>query len=296
MDRIVAAEVFVAIVERGSLIGAANALDMSRAMVTRYLAQMETWAGARLLHRTTRKLGLTSAGEATLARCREIRALAEQMPMVADPQTDEPRGMLRIACSQSLGQQMLAPALADYLQRYPRTAVDLQIANQTVNLVEDRIDLAIRITNHLDPNLIARPLANCPSVVCASPEYLEARGKPRRAEDLALHNCLTYSYFGKSLWVFDYEGEPLNIPVSGNLSANESTVLLEAAVHGVGITMQPVFAAAPLIAAGKLVSLLPLYRPQDMGIHAVYTSRQHLPATLRTMLDFLAAWFSSGGP
>ena len=296
MDRIVAAEVFVAIVERGSLIGAANALDMSRAMVTRYLAQMETWAGARLLHRTTRKLGLTSAGEATLARCREIRALAEQMPMVADPQTDEPRGMLRIACSQSLGQQMLAPALADYLQRYPRTAVDLQIANQTVNLVEERIDLAIRITNHLDPNLIARPLANCPSVVCASPEYLGARGKPRRAEDLALHNCLTYSYFGKSLWVFDYEGEPLNIPVSGNLSANESTVLLEAAVHGVGITMQPVFAAAPLIAAGKLVSLLPLYRPQDMGIHAVYTSRQHLPATLRTMLDFLAAWFSSGGP
>lgn len=293
MDRIVAAEVFVAIVERGSLIGAAHALHMSRAMVTRYLAQMETWAGARLLHRTTRKLGLTSAGESTLARCRQILAMAEQMPLASDAEPDAPRGMLRIACSQSLGQATLAPAVAEYLRRYPHTAIDLQISNQAVNLVEERIDLAIRITNQLDPNLIARPLATCASVVCASPSYLAAHGTPRRAEDLVLHNCLTYSYFGKSLWVFEQEGEPLSIPVSGNLSANESVVLLRAAVQGVGITMQPLFSAAPLMATGELVNLLPRHQPQDMGIHAIYTSRQHQSSTLRTMLDFLAEWFKS---
>jgi DNA-binding transcriptional LysR family regulator len=293
MDRIIAAEVFVAIVEYGSLIRAANALDMSRAMVTRYLAQMETWANTRLLHRTTRKLGLTAAGEATLAHCRQILAVAAQMPLAADTQSNEPHGMLRITCSQPLGQAVLIPAVAEYLRRYPRTAIDLQISNQAVNLVEERIDLAIRVTNQLDPNLIARPLGTCASVICASPAYLKTHGTPRRAEDLAQHNCLTYSYFGKSIWAFEYKGEPLGIPVSGNLSANESVVLLQAAVEGVGITMPPLFLAAPLIAAGALTVLLPHYRAQGMGIHAVYTSRQHQSATLRTMIDFLAEWFES---
>lgn len=291
MDRIVAAQVFLNIAERGSMIAAAEALDMSRAMVTRYLAQMESWAGARLLHRTTRRLSLTAAGEATLARCRQMLDIAGDMPVAAQAEDQQPQGTLRIACSQSLGQSALAAAVAEYLRRYPATAVDLQIGNQTVNLVEERIDLAIRISNQLDPNLIARPLAACDSVVCASPGYLAARGTPRRAEDLSLHNCLTYAFFGKSLWQFEHEGEPLAVPVSGNLSANDSVVLLHAALEDAGIAMQPLYSAAPLVASGQLVALLPRYRPQQMGVHGVYTSRQHMPATLRTMLDFLVEWF-----
>ncbi len=297
MDRIVAAKVFVAINERGSLIGAADALDMSRAMVTRYLAQMEQWAGARLLHRTTRKLGLTAAGEATLARCQQMLAVAEQMPVAADTEADEPHGMLRIACSQSLAQSVLAPAVAAYLQRHPRTAIDLQIGNQTVDLVRERIDLAIRITNQLDPNLIARRLGDCPSVICASPAYLQKNGTPRRVEDLALHNCLTYSYFGKSLWEFSrpdaQDAAPASVPVSGNLSANDSVVLLEAAMAGAGIALQPMFSAAGPLASGALVPLLPDWQAQGMGIYGVYTSRQQLSATLRTMLDFLVAHFAA---
>lgn len=292
MDRLVAAQVFVSINERGSLIGAAEALDMSRAMVTRYLAQMEAWAGARLLHRTTRRLGLTAAGEAALARCRQLLEIAATMPAAADAEVETPRGMLRLACAQSLAQATLAAAVSAYLQRYPQVAVDLQIGNKAVNLVEERIDLAIRITNQLDPNLIARPLAECASVVCAAPAYLAAHGEPRRPEELAHHNCLTYSYFGKSLWTFERAGEPLGVPVGGKLSANESVVLLHAALAGAGIALQPVFSAAPLIAAGQLVALLPDYRPQALGIHAIYSSRQHLSASLRTMLDFLVAWFA----
>ena len=292
MDRIIAAQVFVSIAERGSMIAAAQALDMSRAMVTRYLAQMESWAGARLLHRTTRRLGLTAAGETTLERCRQMLEIAGDMPVAALAESQQPQGKLRIACSQSLGLAALATAVAEYLRRYPGTAVDMQIGNQAVNLVEERIDLAIRITNQLDPNLIARPLATCDSVVCASPGYLAARGTPRRAEDLSLHNCLTYAFFGKSLWQFEHEGEPLAIPVSGNLSANDSMVLLHAAVEGAGITLQPRYSAAPLVAAGKLVALLPRYQPQPMGVHGIYTSRQHMPAALRAMLDFLVEWFA----
>jgi DNA-binding transcriptional LysR family regulator len=292
VDRIIAAQVFVSIAERGSMIAAAQALDMSRAMVTRYLAQMESWAGTRLLHRTTRRLGLTVAGETTLERCRRMLEIAGDMPVAALPESQQLQGKLRIACPHSLGQTALAAAVAEYLRRHPGTAVDLQMGNQTVNLVEERIDLAIRITNQLDPNLMARPLATCDSVVCASPGYLATRGTPHRAEDLSLHNCLTYAFFGKSLWQFEHEGEPLAVPVSGNLSANDSMVLLHAAVEGAGITLQPRYSAAPLVAGGRLVALLPRYQPQQMGVHGIYASRQHMPATLRTMLDFLLEWFA----
>ncbi|MCT7306724.1 LysR family transcriptional regulator [Ralstonia wenshanensis] len=295
MDRITSAEVFVAIVERGSLSAAAEGLDMSRAMVTRYLAEMEAWSGARLLHRTTRRIGLTPAGEATLARCRQMLEIASQMAVADGLEADTPRGLLRIACAQSLAQQTLSVAVTAYLRRYPQTAVDLVVDNRTINLVEERIDLAVRITNDLDPNLIARPLGTCESVVVAAPSYLAAHGTPRRVEDLAIHNCLTYSYFGKSLWKFTdaKTGAPSDVPVGGNLSANESMVLLTAAREGAGIALQPVFAAAPLIASGQLVRLLPDHVPQALGIHGVYSSRRQMPAALRAMLDFLVDWFKA---
>lgn len=292
MDRITAAEVFITIVDRGSMIAAAETLEMSRAMVTRYLAQMEQWAGARLLHRTTRKLSLTDAGERTLERCRQMLALAGEIDLVEGEQSDELRGLLRITCSQSLGQTALVGAVAQYLKRHPQVAVDLQMNNRTVNLVEERIDLALRITNELDPNLIARPLSSCASVVCASPAYLAAHGTPRHPQDLALHNCLTYSYFGKSLWHFDLQGVKSAVAVSGNLSANESVVLMAGTVQGAGISMQPYYSAAPLLGSGELIELMPDYRPQSMGIYGIYTSRRQMPATLRTMLDFLVEWFA----
>lgn len=291
MDRITAATVFVSIVERGSMIAAAESLDMSRAMVTRYLAEMEQWAGARLLHRSTRRLSLTDAGEVTLTHCRRMLELAAAIDAAPPDEPDTPHGLLRVSCSQSLAQAALASAVPAYLRRYPRMAVDLQVNNRAVNLVEERIDLALRITNALDPNLIARRLASCDSVVCASPAYLAEHGTPRRAEELADHNCLTYSYFGKSLWQFTRAGEALSVPVDGNLSANDEFVLLAATLQGAGIALQPTYSAAPLIAAGQLVALLPDCAPQQMGIYGIYSSRQYLPPALRAMLDFLLDWF-----
>lgn len=293
MDRLIAARVFVTIAERGSMIAAAGQLDMSRAMVTRYLAQMEQWAGARLLHRTTRKLSLTDAGERTLALCRQMLAVAENIDLVADKQDDAIRGLLRISCSQSLGQTVLAGAVTQYLLRYPAVAVDLQMNNQAVNLVEERIDLALRITNDLDPNLIARPLSTCDSVVCATPAWLKKHGTPHHPDDLARHNCLTYSWFGKSLWQFDHQGTKSAVAVSGNLSANESVVLLAATLQDAGISLQPYYSVAPLLEKGELIELLPDYTPQAMGIYGIYLSRKQMPLTLRSMLDFLVAWFAA---
>ncbi len=295
MDRITSASVFVTIAERGSLAGAAEALDMSRAMVTRYLAEMEEWAGARLLHRTTRRLSLTSAGEVTLGRCRELLSLAGEVATAGDPGAGEPRGLLRVACSQFLSQTALAGAMVGFLRRYPLARVDLQVDNRAVNLVEQRIDLAIRITNALEPGLIARQLGECRSLLCAAPGYIAEHGLPAEPQDLARHNCLTYSYFGKSTWQFTRDGAapPVEVPVGGNLSANESMALLAAAGQGAGIAMQPRFAAQPLMRAGELVEVLSEWQPQTLGIHAIYTSRQHMPPVLRAMLDYLADWFAT---
>ena len=287
MDRLTATRVFVEVVERGSQTAAADALEMSRAMVSRYLGELETWVGARLLHRTTRKLSLTGAGELLLEQCREMLVMADAMQSVSRTDEAAPRGTLRIACSQSLAQAWLVHALDDFTRLYPQVSVDLLVGSQAVNLVEARIDLALRITNQLDPNLIARQLAVCRSVVCATPAYLARHGTPQRPEDLAQHNCLSYAYFGRSIWEFSRAGEPHAVAVSGNLSANESMVLLEAVLADIGISLQPRYSVGAHLRSGALVQLLPDYEPQQLGIHALYGTRRQMPPALRALLDFL---------
>ena len=287
MDRLTATRVFVEVVERGSQTAAADALDMSRAMVSRYLSELENWVGARLLHRTTRKLSLTGAGEQLLEQCREMLAMAEAMQSVSQPADAAPRGSLRIACSQSLAQAWLVHALGDFIALYPQVSVDLLVGSEAVNLVEARIDLALRITNQLDPNLIARQLAVCRSVVCATPAYLQQHGTPQHPEGLALHNCLSYAYFGRSIWEFLRDGEQHAVAVAGNLSANESMVLLEATLADAGISLQPRYSVSAQLRSGALVQLLPEYQPQELGIHALYGTRRQMPPALRALLDFL---------
>lgn len=287
MDRLTATRVFVEVVERGSQTAAADALEISRAMVSRYLGELETWVGARLLHRTTRKLSLTGAGEQLLGQCREMLAMADAMQSVSRTDEAAPRGTLRIACSQSLAQAWLVYALDDFTRQYPQVSIDLLVGSQAVNLVEARIDLALRITNQLDPNLIARQLAVCRSVVCATPAYLARHGTPQRPEELAQHNCLSYAYFGRSIWEFSRADEPHAVAVSGNLSANESMVLLEAALADIGISLQPRYSVGAHLRSGALVQLLPDYEPQQLGIHALYGTRRQMPPALRVLLDFL---------
>jgi DNA-binding transcriptional LysR family regulator len=293
MDRITAAQVFVVIAEQGSMTAASSTLDMSRAMVTRYLAQMEHWAEARLFHRSTRRLSLTDAGEIVLERCRNLLQLAGDVPVAGMFDDSGPRGLLRVSCSPSLGQAAIAEAVVAFLLQCPEVRIDLQMTNVAVNLVEDRIDLAIRITNALEPNLIARKLADCASVVCASPQYLAKYGTPARLEELSEHNCVAFSNFGKNLWYFTRAGATVAIPVGGNLSANDPLVLLAATRAGAGIALQPRHSAAPIIARSELVELLPEFAPQMMGIYGIYASRQHMPAALRAFLDFLVDWFAA---
>ncbi|MCS6229474.1 LysR family transcriptional regulator [Shewanella baltica] len=323
MDRLEAAKVFVTIVERGSMVSAANALDMSRSMVTRYLSEMEEWSGARLLHRSTRSLSLTPAGEQVLDYCHRLLELANEVPAVSHASVAIPRGLLRISCSQFLAHQILAPVVHQYLASYPQASVNIHVSSQTVDLVAERIDLAIRITNELDPNLIARRLGECESVVCAAPSYLAARAAVLHPEDLTQHNCLTYSYFGDVMWRFYQtdlaakqtqalnvepksdqgqaanqvlnmsQGQAFNVPVNGNFSANDSMVVLNATLAGEGIAMQPRWAAKPYLDSGQLVPLLTEFMPQSLGVYGVYQSRKHMQPALRVMMDMLVAYFAS---
>lgn len=289
MDRLTALRVFVCAVEQGSLSGAGEKLDISRAMVSRYLAELESWMGARLLHRTTRRLSLTGPGEEALNRARAMLALGEEMEQIAVKGDDAPKGQLRITSSYSLSEALLVGAANDYLAQYPGTAIDILLLDRTVNLVEERIDLAVRITNDLDPNLVARRLGTCHSVVCASPTYLARHPMPHRVQDLALHNCLTYTYFGKSLWEFNGPDGPESVPVSGNLSANISNLLLEATLEGAGISLQPRYSAQPYLERGELVPLLTDWQPKRLGVYGVYATRKQMSPLLRSFLDFLLA-------
>jgi len=283
--------VFVTVVDLGSQSAAADHLDLSRPVVSRYLAELEDWVGARLLHRTTRKLSLTAAGSETLPRCRQLLELCGDMQAAVREPDDAPRGLLRLSVSTSFGQAQLAEAIAEYVKRYPLVTVDLQMLDRTVNLVDERIDLAIRTSNDLDPNLIARRLTVCRSVVCATPAYLLAHPAPQKVEDLARYNCLTHSYFGKSLWHFEEQGDHVSVPVHGNITANEASTLLRVTLAGAGVAMLPSYQAGDYIRSGELVRLLPAAEPRQMNIYAVYASRKHMPSALRSLLDFLVLRF-----
>lgn len=291
MDRLNAMRVFVTVIDLGSQSAAADYLQLSRPVVSRYLAELEDWVGTRLMQRTTRKLSLTAAGQETLPRCRQLLELAGDLQAAVQQPEDAPRGALRISVSTSFGQAQLVDAVAAYVRRFPDVKVELQMLDRTVNLVDERIDLAIRTSNDVDPGLIARRLSVCRSVVCAAPAYLNERGMPQRVEELSLHNCLTHAYFGHSLWHFAVAGQQVAVPVSGNISANEVMTLQRAALAGAGITMLPTYQAADAIRRGELVRLLPEAKPRELNLNAVYTSRKHMPATLRSMLDFLVQRF-----
>jgi DNA-binding transcriptional LysR family regulator len=284
MDRVTAASVFNRICELGSLSAAARALDISRPMVSRFLDEMEKWAGARLLHRSSRRLTITPAGEKVLEKTRMLARLADEITGQGEP--GEPQGTLRVACAHSTATHILGPMIPAFLARYPLLRIELEINNQPVSLVGERIDVAVRITDNPEPGAIARRLGECVSVVCAAPDYLRKHGIPETPQDLSQHNCLHYSRFAGQSWQFnDANGDALTTAVSGNFSAGISSVLCDAAIAGCGLAMVPEMEARAGIANGQLQSVMPDFTPKTLSIYGLYMSRERQPAALRLFLD-----------
>ena len=292
MDRLTAMRVFTDVAQSGSFTASADRLDMSRAMVTRYVAELEQWLGARLLQRTTRRVTLTDPGEQCLRRCLQILAQIEEVENEITPTDGTPRGQLRLTSSMSFGHAHLAAAISDFLKLHPQLKIDLDVSDHALNLVEARIDLAIRISSAPDPALIARPLAQCRSVLVASPLYLATHGWPQQPDELTHHQCLGYANFGRSEWQLTRGKENQTIRVATRFTANEATVLLHGAMAGAGIALQPLYLANALIAEGRLQTVLPEWQPPPLTLYALYTSRRQLSPALRTLLDFLVARFA----
>jgi DNA-binding transcriptional LysR family regulator len=292
MDRLTATRVFVCVVEHGSLTQAAEHLDMSTAMVSRYLAAMEDWLGSRLLHRTTRRISLTEAGQTALASCRQMLEIAEDVRHQAGIASRVPSGRLRIACSPSFAEAQLASALVEFQSRHPQVDFTLMAADRSVDLAAERIDLAVRISNTLEPGFIARKLADCRSVLCASPDYLKSHGEPRTPADLASHLCLTHAFVSPGQYRLKHARQAVEISVAERFSTNEAAVLRRAVLSAGGMAILPTYYVGEDLRQGRLVKVLPGYEPETLGIHAIYLSRQHQPLALRLLVDFLADRFS----
>lgn len=291
MDRVIAAQVYNRICELGSLSAAARALGISRPMVSRYLEQMEKWAGTRLVHRSTRKLTLTPAGEKVLQKTRNLTRLSQEIEDQSSK--DVPSGTLRVACAHFTAMQVVAPILPGFLARYPQLRVELDINNHPASLVGERIDVAIRVTNDPEPGAIARKLGECHSVLCASPGYLAVKGTPQNLESLAQHNCLHYSFFAGQSWHFvTAEGEAASIAVNGNLSASISSLLLEATLADCGIAMVPRLEAQSWIDRGALVEVLTHLTPKPLNIYGIWLSRDYQPGALRLFMDEIQKFLS----
>lgn len=287
MDRIRAAKAFVVIAEQGSFVSASEILNISRASASRCVAELEDWAKVKLLHRTTRRLSLTPAGEQVLNYCRQMIELSDTISHMPQKEEKAPSGTLRISSSHYYAQCILAELIAQYQDLYPDVRVELQVSSHTVDLVKERIDIALRISNSLDPNLIARRFGDCPSTLCAAPRYLEQNAPPLLLEDLKQHNCLGYSNFENGYWTFFDKGEKKVIPVSGNLGANESMFLLNATLKGQGISMQPSDAVAPFIQSGELIPLLEKFVPETLGVYGVFLTKKNMSSAQRAFIDLL---------
>lgn len=289
MDKVTAMRVFVQVATNGSFTATAEQLGMSRAMVTRSISALEEWLNTRLLQRTTRKVTITAAGEQFLLRCQQILALTEALE--AETANNELRGQLRLTCSTSFGYAQMASAIADFLACHPKLSIDMNVSDTIVNLVEARIDLAIRISNNPDPMLIARRLGSCPSMLVASPGYIEQFGTPASPDALVHHRCMTHSVTGKQLWQFSRDNETTKVEINSQFSSNEATVLLHAALADGGMTMQPSYLVKDFIASGRLRVILPEWSLPELDIHALYPSRRYMPVALRALLDFLVQRF-----
>ena len=292
MDRIEAMRAFVTVVNEGTFTRAAERLDTSPQLVSKYVSQLENHLNVRLLNRTTRRIHLTEAGNQYYQRAQQVLSDIDDMEnQLGDLQT-EAQGLLRISAPVSFAIRHMAPLLSDFQKAHPAVGIDLQLNDRKVDIVEEGFDIALRIGRLKSSSLIAKRLAPVRLVLCASPAYLEQYGTPRKPEDLSGHRYLRYSYMnldsahGLQKWL---QGN--NRETAGGMISNNGDVLVEAAIAGTGIALQPTFIAGAAIRAGKLKVVLPESEPEPMALYAVYAHRQLLASKVRSFIDLIDGYF-----
>ena len=285
--------VFVRVVELGSFTKAADALAISKAAVSKYVSRLEQRLGARLLHRTTRRLGLTEAGDALYARSRA--ALAELVEAENDVAqlTGKPRGLLRVTAPSYFGVTMLASRLKEFRARYPDVTVDLDLSERIVDIVKERFDVAVRISAMPDSSLVATRLMPCPTALVGSPAYFRRHGLPATPADLSAHEGIGYSIMkAPSEWRFRAaKGRSITVSVQSTIRCNNDFAIKQFALDGLGIANFPSFFVEAELASGKLVQVLADYPGPELSLNAVYETRRHLLPKVAAFLGFLKERF-----
>ena len=281
---------FVEVGRRLSFVRAAEQLGTHVSAVSRAVAALETRLGVRLLHRTTRRVGLTEAGRAHLARSEALLSELEQAEQAASALGSSLQGHLRVSAPTGLGLTYITPAIPDFLGANPGLTLDLHLSNRNVDLVEEGFDLAIRVGNLRDSRLAARRLGDSRRVLAASPDYLRRRGEPRRTDELAAHDCLVLDIGAPpERWVLHRPGARASVRVNMRLRSNNSLALRDACLAHAGITLLPQFVLAADLDNGRLKRVLPAWSAVEQGIFAIYPGNRFIPAKVRAFVEFVDA-------
>ncbi len=276
---------FVAVAEHGSFTAAARHLQVSVTHVSRQVAGLEARLNARLLYRSTRRVSLTEAGQLYLQHCQQLESGLKEADQALSQLTQLPTGQLRLTAPVYYGEQVVVPLVNRFLTRYPQLQLDCILTNQRLNLIEQGIDLAIRLGTLEDSGLIARRLGRRTLYVCGSPEYFRRHGQPHTLEELAQHRCLTGSV---DYWRFIEQGRERHMPVRGSWRCNSGVALRDAALQGLGLVQLPDYHVAELLEQGALVAVLDAYRQPEDGIWALYPQSRQLSPKVRLLVDYLA--------
>ncbi|SRR5581483_10819584 len=293
MDRLTAMELFVRIVETGSFSSVAREMDMTQPTVSKQLSALEQRLKTRLLNRSTRQLSLTEAGTSYYEACKRILDNVHEAESNVGRLQGQLAGQLRVNTAISLGQMYVGPLLLKFHKLHPELEVDLSLSDRFVDLVEEGVDVAIRIGSLSDSNLVARRLGKTRRMAIATPTYLKKFGTPRTPQDLANHNCILYAYLSSgNEWTFQGpDGNAIRVKVSGKIRANNGEIIRQAVLADLGIAVMPQWIAQKDIEDGAVKAILSDYAPTVMDIHAVYPSARHLSAKVRAFVDFLQSEF-----
>jgi DNA-binding transcriptional LysR family regulator len=292
MDKFLEMKTFAAVVDSGSFVQAADALNISKPAVSRHVSELEHRLGVRLLQRTTRKLSLTEEGRTFYARCKSLLAELEVAETEISSKAVAVKGLIKVNVPVSFGLLELAKVWPGFMSRYPDVELDITLSDRFVDLVEEGYDLAVRIARMPNSSLISRKLASSRMILCASPAYLRKHGKPKKPSDLTAHTALSYSLLATGdQWEFDGPEGKTFVTVKPVMRTNSGDSCLAAARQHKGIILQPSFIVVDDLQSGALVELLPGYRSLEFGIYAVYPSRQFVSPKVRAMIDFLSLAF-----
>ena len=293
MDKLFEMKAFVAVADAGSFVKAAETLDVSKAAISRHVAELESRLGVRLLHRTTRKLSLTPEGDVFVARCRELLDGVDEAEAEITSKSGEASGLLRINVPFSFGLLHLAPLWPAFMAQHPKVTLDVTLADRVVDLVEEGFDMAVRIARLPNSSLVSRRLTSTRMVLCASPAYLQARGHPGHPSELAGHDVLAYSLFSMGdQWDFTGPEGGASVRVTPRMRTNSGDTCRLAALRHQGIVLQPSFLVGPDLLAGTLVEVMPAWRSIELGVYAVYPTRKFVSPKVRLMIEFLVDAFS----